>query len=628
MKFGIHPESGLPTVEAAGEPRVLACLPPRPGPCRLPPFGRPLIPRGDWREWGLGAWCPEVYDQDGQGSCLPAGTRVRMADGSQKPIERVRLLDEVLTAEGNLGAVTKLFVRRDVGSLVRIQLWGHGHLRATDEHPVLTRRGYVEARELRLGDWVAMPRYLPCRQTSLQSAAHAQASRWTMKGDRRIHFAGVVGRKAVEASVRALPDMIRLTRGAGRIFGLFLAEGSTDTHKVVWTFAAAEETTLAAELVRLLREEWDVEGHVQKRGNGSVKVCVYGRLWARLFESLCSTGAGHKRLHPDLAAGPREFMEAMLEGWLDGDGYERRTTRQGNTVSHDLALAMYDIAQALGRRPAIRYSEPKVSHGVKRRMPRWDVEMGTGGDDTYRCQLEEKHIWRKVRGLLYEPFAGPVFNMEVEGDNSYVAEGIGVHNCVGHGAVAGFAVSFARSGQRPRRFSPCFVYAQINGGADRGAVVADALDELRQTGVCLESTVGPGRIWKRDLPAAAYDEAKRYRVEQAYQLRSFDEVVAATLLGFPVVFGVEIGQRFEPDADGFVPDRAGGGGGHCMCGVGPRQRGGRWYLTTLNSWSRRWGAGGYCHLPESYFDGDVDAFAVQAAREDDRDDDEPPAGAN
>jgi hypothetical protein len=201
-------------------------------------------------------------------------------------------------------------------------------------------------------------------------------------------------------------------------------------------------------------------------------------------------------------------------------------------------------------------------------------------------------------------------------------------SCVGHGAVIGFTVSFTRSGQKPRRFSPCFIYAQINNGADQGAIVSDSLEELKQTGVCLEATVGPRRIWKRDIPAGAYDEARRYRIEQAYQLRSFEEIVTATLLGFPVVYGIEIGSHFQPDAEGYIPDRAGRGGGHCMCGIGPKRRQGRWYLTTINSWSAQWGAGGYCHLPESYFDGYVDAFAVQAAREDEGDNDEPPTGAD
>lgn len=44
-----------------------------------------------------------VLDQGSLGSCFPPGTLVRMSDGSERPIEDVRLLERVLTAEGGSG---------------------------------------------------------------------------------------------------------------------------------------------------------------------------------------------------------------------------------------------------------------------------------------------------------------------------------------------------------------------------------------------------------------------------------------------------------------------------------------------------------------------------------------------
>jgi hypothetical protein len=38
--------------------------------------------------------------------------------------------------------------------------------------------------------------------------------------------------------------------------------------------------------------------------------------------------------------------------------------------------------------------------------------------------------WRKVTSLEAVPYEGWVFNFEVEGHHSYIAQGIGVHNCV------------------------------------------------------------------------------------------------------------------------------------------------------------------------------------------------------
>src|SRR6185437_35729 len=96
----------------------------------------------------------------------------------------------------------------------------------------------------------------------------------------------------------------------------------------------------------------------------------------------------------------------LLRGWIDGDGYERRNSISAVTVSHDLALSMYDIAQALGKRPSLRYSEPKPSHGVKSRLPRWDFEYGLSGEGTWRSRQDDKHVWRKVRGIVEQEYSG------------------------------------------------------------------------------------------------------------------------------------------------------------------------------------------------------------------------------
>lgn len=47
------------------------------------------------------------------GSCFPAGAKIRMADGSYKNIENIKLRDKVLTAEGNIGKVTTCFLREE-----------------------------------------------------------------------------------------------------------------------------------------------------------------------------------------------------------------------------------------------------------------------------------------------------------------------------------------------------------------------------------------------------------------------------------------------------------------------------------------------------------------------------------
>lgn len=163
--------------------------------------------------------------------------------------------------------------------------------------------------------------------------------------------------------------------------------------------------------------------------------------------------------------------------------------------------------------------------------------------------------------------------------------------------------------------SPGNLYGRINGGVDRGSVIADAVQQLEDVGVCKAATVPPLE-WRRSRwPSTWKDEAKRFRILEAYDCPTFDHIASALLMGFPVNFGILVGNNFRPDETGWLPDYRSGGGGHAMCAVGlayhPSRR--TWGLITANSWGRDWGLDGFCIVPESYFQRTpfTDAWAVR-----------------
>lgn len=72
-KIFTHQETGLPAIDQAGEPRVLACLPPR-AHSGLPDYSSRFetLPRSEWKAktWEEAIeWVVRILDQDGQGSC-------------------------------------------------------------------------------------------------------------------------------------------------------------------------------------------------------------------------------------------------------------------------------------------------------------------------------------------------------------------------------------------------------------------------------------------------------------------------------------------------------------------------------------------------------------------------------
>lgn len=566
----------------------------------------------------------KVKNQNGKGACFPAGTRIRLADGSTKPIEDIRILDRVLTAEGNTKRVTQTMVREETDAIYKICVWGHRHLRATGEHPILTSQGYKRADRLKRGDMVVMPAYAPESNEYIQTADYVE-SRHLVRKQTHTRLYQIPGKPVATVTRVAVPDMISLTPEFGRIVGLFLAEGHTCTNKAEWTFAPYEADTLATELVTLIEKSLGATAKLRVRGDKKAVVSLYGVQWARLFESLCSKLSGRKRPHADLMSGPKPFLEAMLNGWLDGDNIGHN--RGGVTVSHALACAMFDIAQVLGLRPSILRQDVAPSHGVKTRQPRWTLEWGNPerGDD-YRSSQRDGYVLRRVDGVVREDFSGDVFNLEVEDDHSYVAEGVGVHNCNGHAAATTLEMSRWVAGMTHVDLSAWFVYAILCNGVDQGSSIDDALDLLTKTGTCPETDVPYGTINPRSLTDQSRRNASRYKIEIGTKLVTWDDLLSATMLGRVFNFSICVGGNFNNlDSNGVVGYTSGYGNHAVSGGWGAKPiGGGEWAIRWQNSWDVSWGQRGFAYFTRKHWENQQYATAYDlVAVTDDPQDPEP-----
>lgn len=194
-------------------------------------------------------------------------------------------------------------------------------------------------------------------------------------------------------------------------------------------------------------------------------------------------------------------------------------------------------------------------------------------------------------------------------------------SCVGHGAVTAFWRTWLVQNFTPHEFSACFIYALGNGGRDQGMIISDALEILQKYGVCLLSEVPEGQIWRQNIPASAYETAKRFKVGKAYHCRTFDEIGSALQSGYQVVYGILVGGDFgDLDREGVAPAHP-GTGNHCMTGCGMvKLPSGRWAIKNQNSWGTRWGNNGMCYLVEDHFNHtDPDAFAIELDSRDPQD---------
>jgi hypothetical protein len=159
-------------------------------------------------------------------------------------------------------------------------------------------------------------------------------------------------------------------------------------------------------------------------------------------------------------------------------------------------------------------------------------------------------------------------------------------SCTGHGCCAGMQLSYMQSGRTLQEFNPYFIYGLVNGGRDAGAMISDCLTALMQYGVCPKNDLQQNMMFKEQFPQQAFDDAKRFKLTEAYKCDTFEEICAAITLGFVCPLGIMVGDNFPNlDSQGVAPLPAGGGGGHCILGMGIKKssRYG-WLIKVQNSW--------------------------------------------
>lgn len=195
-------------------------------------------------------------------------------------------------------------------------------------------------------------------------------------------------------------------------------------------------------------------------------------------------------------------------------------------------------------------------------------------------------------------------------------------SCTGQGTNAGMQMCYMQSGRPLMQFNPYFTYGMVNGGRDAGAMISDCLRSLISDGACPHDDLQKGMMFKNQFPQKAFTDAKRFRLEQAYKCSSFEAICSAISLGFVCPLGIYVGQNFpQIDNEGVCPLPGGGGGGHCILGMGLKKsnRYG-WLIKIQNSWGTSFGMNGFAYIHKGHFQKmNPDAFAIQTIIDDPQD---------
>jgi hypothetical protein len=348
------------------------------------------------------------------------------------PISQVVVGDEVLTHKGRWRRVNQVFQNSYEGSIYRFSAANAGNMGGwfTEGHPIytapvktwqsgrthkpneLTRQPFgwhaVESlkprwrvmRPVFSGDGWPEPRPLLMEGVELEGNLVAAKGRW----------AGVPAPRS-----KLVPKEVKLTREFMRLVGLYLSEGHVTKNSVGWSFHQEEEELQLFVKEQLLEITGGAACFFENGLDNSYQVMVNMKPLADFFAENFGFGSLDARFPMEWFGLDHSFLESLWQGLLEGDGDHQGTyeNKRFTTTSETLAYQVLELGRLLGKSVAMHREKERDGIATPFRIhenQRPDTTPSVG----------------KVVQVYYQ---GPVFNLEVEEDHSYVVEGFAVHNC-------------------------------------------------------------------------------------------------------------------------------------------------------------------------------------------------------
>lgn len=378
--------------------------------------------------------------------CVAPSTGILTKQGVV-PIDQIQVGQEVLTHRGRWRRVTEVVQNRTYGGVVKVEAKGLEPLIVTENHPLHVMRYMSDGGRRPAGvEWVTAGELFPWVRNAQAECHSVTIPRLERNEERVLDVSRLIvpkrtGHSVINGEIKskapnghAVPASLPYSKQLGNIVGTYLAEGHTSGGSAVtWSFHE-DETDLCGRLIDDIFDVFGLKATLYKNdGWGKVtKVICHSRFLADILR--CGTLASDKKLPEWVWDGPPSFIEAVLQGWIDGDGNVYKEETRGSTTSEDLAWHMWLLALACGKkaikRKQVRESTCVIEGRTVNQKHIYHVSWRDGTTRPGSYRLEETCLTSPIRSNDSMHYDGMVFNLEVDEDESYLTVSGLVHNCV------------------------------------------------------------------------------------------------------------------------------------------------------------------------------------------------------
>ena len=358
--------------------------------------------------------------------CFPKGTLV-MTDSGQVDISQIKVGMKVLTHKGRYREVIRIQNKQD--QLVELSGYGHYGLKSTASHPFYSKRitKRYPGKDPKTGKRPGVMRSL------------VENPYWPLAKD----MGGKLWATPYRFPALPIPSDCgcELSSTFFYFVGRWLGDGSINKGdvEICCGFHEQEKFSKYWEANPLIGTEGDVKP-VRQRDTKTAHLKAWGcKQLADWLVREFGYGSRGKSMPSWVFGMQRNWRKSLLKGLLDADGHWSGRRHEFTSVSKALALGVRLLASSLGYSVSLYKAHRNESKIGDRVLPAyccykvcWTENLKKSTDFT-----DSIHRFTTVKRVEETDDYQTVYNLEVAEDESYVADGIVVHNCTHHSIARG-----------------------------------------------------------------------------------------------------------------------------------------------------------------------------------------------
>lgn len=330
--------------------------------------------------------------------CFPGHTKVETTDGN-KNIRDVVIGDVVRTHTGEFHKVTKTYKRKWWGEMVEIST-KYSKLKATLEHPFYVNDSWKDAEDIQIGDVLYRPR---------------KDNKVLLEFDKR-----------KTNNCHKIPKDSFIDSELAYWLGVYCADGGYRKNAFSVCFDDEEKQE-----IRECREFWErrfnVNTYTDTHNDWSTNVFVYSKSLTDKMVELFGRRSKVKRLHDIIFdLGDKEKASFILGLMSDSSknesgAYTYSSASEG--LRDDLIWLLKDLSITVTS--VASFMSNNESFGGKSESFRLYINSIDAG----KLRTIANDEYEVTSTKMSKNHTKYVYNLEVESDNSYIANGFAVHNC-------------------------------------------------------------------------------------------------------------------------------------------------------------------------------------------------------